>query len=178
MGGEQTTFLSLDCLSVFRQSTTNKRGMPGPGDSNPAAAPPTLHQRERVGGISTPVWHWLQGTRQLWAGRQSYTSLLCSILRQCMVKLWGIPCPGDSNLWQHLPHCTKGVGLVEYWCQHNICCGDHAIFGLSSCAWAWLLTLNWPCVIPCLLREIFNINWPMQLAFETYKICKLKPFFR
>lgn len=39
---------------------------PGPRDSNSMAAPSSLHQRGKIGGISVSVQWWLQGPRYFW----------------------------------------------------------------------------------------------------------------
>lgn len=42
------------------QEAHNKSETPGPGDSNPEAAPTSLYKRGDAGGISMPAGRWLQ----------------------------------------------------------------------------------------------------------------------
>lgn len=88
--------------------------------------------------------------QNLFSGRQTifYLSILflsfdCTqqINEGCLVL--GIP-----TMHQHLPHCTKKGGSMEYRCQCNVGCRDWANF------WHWLIcmhlslpTLNQPCTI-------------------------------
>lgn len=57
----QASFYLLVVFSLFGQNTTNKRGMSCPWYSNAAAAPPSLHQIWRFGGISPQARRLMRG---------------------------------------------------------------------------------------------------------------------
>lgn len=74
--------LGLDnCVSVFEQHTTNKRGKTSSGDLKPVTIPSSLHQKRRVGGIPTPSECRLRWLGNYWPWT-TYTTLWSPILNK------------------------------------------------------------------------------------------------